>query len=87
MCDADFAKLKRALITAPVLVPPDLAKSFRCRVEASQREFGGTLTQLDDNNHERVIPCYSRKLSEVEDDYTANEREILGLVYCIKRFR
>lgn len=29
----------------------------------------------------------SRKLSETEENYTENERELLGLVYFIKLFR
>ena len=74
-------------MSAPVLVPPNWTKPFRCHVDASQKAVGGTLTQLDDEKGERVIAYYSRKLSDEEVKCTANERELLGLVYCLKRFR
>ena len=86
-CDCAFQKLKEAITTAPVLVSPDWQKPFRCHVDASQRAVGGTLAQLDDKGVDRVVAYYSRKLSSAEQDYTANERELLGLVYCLKRFR
>ena len=43
--------------------------------------------QKDEQGHERVIAYFSKKLSETEMNYTANERELLGLVYFLKRFR
>lgn len=79
--------MRQALVTAPILIPPDWSKPFRCHVDASQLAVGGTLTQLDDKGNDRVISYYSRKLSDAEEKYTADERELLGLVYCLKRFR
>ena len=86
-CDKAFEELKLSITTAPVLVAPSWSKPFRCHVDASQKAVGGTLTQLDDNGAERVIAFFSKKLSNTERDYTANERELLGLVYFLKRFR
>ena len=86
-CTNAFRTLKKALVTAPVLVSPDWSKPFRCHVDASQEAVGGTLTQLDTEGSERVVAYYSRKLSDSEQDCTANERELLGLVYNLKRFR
>ena len=34
-----------------------------------------------------MVDYFSKKLSDTEQDYTANERELLGLVYFLKRFR
>ena len=86
-CDRAFLMLKEALTTAPILMSPDWGKPFRCHVDASQKAVGGTLTQLDQNGSDRVIAYYSKKLSTAEEDYTANERELLALVYFLKRFR
>lgn len=36
---------------------------------------------------ERDIAYFSRLLSDAEERYTANERELLGLVYFLKKFR
>ena len=66
---------------------PSWKKPFRCHVDACQIAVGGTLTQTDDEGQERVIAYFSKKLSDAEADYTANERELLGLVYFLKRFR
>lgn len=42
---------------------------------------------MDGTGGDRVVAYYSRKLSTAEESYTANERELLGLVYFLKRFR
>lgn len=62
-CDKAFALLKEALCSAPILMPPDWMRPFRCHVDASQFGVGGTLTQLDKEDHERVIAYFSRRLS------------------------
>ena len=45
------------------------------------------MTQLDDDGRDRVIAFFSKKLSLAEQNYTANDRELLGLVYFLQRFR
>lgn len=86
-CDQSFKLLKEKLTSAPILAPPDWTKPFRCHVDAMQTAVGGTLTQLDANGHDRVIAYYSRRLNSAEENYTSNDRELLGLVYFLKRFR
>lgn len=86
-CDEAFGRLKGLLISAPIFVAPDWGKPFRCHVDASQRAVGGTLTQLNGNRADHVVAYFSKKLSETEQNYTASERELLGLVYFLKRFR
>ena len=49
--------------------------------------MGGTLTQLDADGRDRVIAFFSKKLSLAEQNYTANDRELLGLVCFLQRFR
>lgn len=52
-----------------------------------QTEVGGTLTQLDNLKQERVITYYSKRLNAGEEIYTSNARELVGMVYFLKRFR
>lgn len=85
-CDLDFADLKETLTSSPVLIPPDWTRPFRCHVNASKNSVGDTLTQMDDNRRDHLISYYSRKLSDAEENFTANEREFLGLFYFLKRF-
>lgn len=86
-CDDTFARLKTAITEAPILVSPDWEKPFRGHVDASQTAVGGTLTQLDENGRDRVIAFFSKKFSDAEANYTANDRELLGLVRFLERFR
>jgi len=86
-CDQAFQSLKRSITNAPVLVAPDWSKRFRGHVDSSQTAVGGTLTQLDMQGKDRVIAFFSKKLSPAEMNYTANDRELLGLVRFLERFR
>ena len=86
-CDEAFAALKKSITESPILVCPDWSKPFRGHVDASQTAVGGTLTQLDENGMDRVISFFSKKLSDAEANYSANDRELLGLVRFLERFR
>lgn len=59
---------------------------FKCHVDASQYSIGGTLTQTADGS-ERVIAYFSRKLNEAQNNYSANDRELLGMIEILKHFR
>ncbi len=54
---------------------------------SSRRAVWCTLTRRDDDKRDRVIAYFSEKLSRAENDYTANDRELLELTYLFKRFR
>lgn len=86
-CDKAFQSLKERLISAPILISPNWEKKFNCHVDAMQTAVGGTLTQTDDKGRERVIAYYSKILNSAEENYTSNDRELLGLVYFLKPFR
>lgn len=79
--------MKVLITTAPILIAWDWKKSFRGRVDASQLAVGGTLAQLHEEKQDRVIAFFSKRLSSAEQDYTANERELFGLIYFLERFR
>ena len=85
-CSEAFDTLRGLLIKAPILIAPQWNKPFRCHIDASQEAVGGTLTQLV-NGSDRVIGYYSHKLNPAECNYTANERELLGLLYFLRRHR
>lgn len=54
---------------------------------ASKWAMGGALTQFHSQGPDLVIAHFSRKLSVSEEQSTNNEKDILGLLYCLKRFR
>lgn len=86
-CEAAFNFLKESLTSAPIMAAPDWSRPFRCHTDACQFAVGGTLTQLDDAGREHPISYFSKRLSAAEENYTANDRELLGLVYFLQRFR
>ncbi len=62
-------------------------KHFLGHIGASYLAVGSTFTQLHGNGRDRVIAYFSKKLSPVEIDCIANDRELLGLIFFLKRFR
>ena len=47
-CEEAFQTLKTMLVSAPVLMPPDLSREFFLWTDASARGFGVVLEQKDD---------------------------------------
>lgn len=81
-----FAKIKQALVSAPVLCQPDFSKPFTVASDASDFGLGGVLTQVLEGE-ERVIAYASRSLSRTERNYTVTEKECLALLFNLERFR
>ena len=85
-CAIAFDKLKRALVTAPILAYPNFQEPFLLFVDASATGIGFTLAQLQDGK-EVVIAYNGRGLNQAEQKYSTTEREALALVEGIKKFQ
>ena len=81
-----FEKIKTQLSSDPLLVAPNHDKTFSLHTDASYVGLGAVLTQKDDNNLDKPVAYYSRKLIEREQNYTATEIELLGVVEAVKHF-
>ena len=84
-CESAFAKLKYALMCAPILKYPDFsvaAKAFQLYTDASAVGIGAILEQ---SNH--VVAYTSRSLSESEKQYSVIQKECLAVVHALKQFR
>ena len=81
-CEKGFYDLKNALITAPVLKFPNFSKQFILTTDASNQGLGAVLIQ---DGH----PCLfiSRTLNKAEEKYTTSEKELLAIVWAMKRLR
>ena len=44
-CEANFQELKKRLVTAPVLILPDIHKDYQVYCDASRQGLGGVLMQ------------------------------------------
>jgi RNase H-like domain found in reverse transcriptase len=86
-CDKAFETLNEAVKSAPILQSPDWKKPFRCHVDASQLALGGTHTQKDERGFDHPVAFYSKKLYPAEANYLTNDRELLGLISFLQRFR
>lgn len=83
-----FEKLKSALVSAPLLQPPDFSKEFIITCDASDECIGGVLSQFSDEDpkHDKPIAYASRKLRGPELHYDTTQRECLAVVFCVQKF-
>ena len=74
--------MKNALISAPVLRFPNFKEQFTLTTDASNQGLGAVLSQ---NGH----PCsfISRTLNKDEERYSTSEKELLAIVWAMKRLR
>ena len=81
-CEKAFYDLKNTLISAPVLRLPNFKEQFILTTDASNQGLGAVLSQ---NGH----PCLfiSRTLNKAEERYSASEKELLAIVWAMKRLR
>ena len=70
-----------------MLATPDWNRPFVVHTDASQYATGATLTQPDADGIHRVIAYTSTKLNSAQQNYSANDRELLGLVTALLQFR
>ncbi len=82
-----FEELKVKLKSAPVLSYLEYAKQFLVCTDASSRAVGAVLSQADGNGRDHPIHYASRALSAAESNYSAFEREALGVIFALKKFR
>jgi hypothetical protein len=82
-----FPALKLLLTRAPVVQPPDWNREFHVFVDASNIAIGSVLMQKYEKNWFRPVYYGSRQLSKVERNYSTTEREALGMIYSVTKFR
>ena len=85
-CDNAFNNIKRVLMNSPVLVSPDFNKQFKLAVDASDVGIGAVLYQESDDNIDRVVSFYSKKLNRYQKNYSTIEKECLGLLLSLQHF-
>jgi hypothetical protein len=81
-----FEELKNALTASPVLILPDVSKTFTLTTDASKFCIGAVLQQ-DKGNGLQPIAYLSKKLNEHECNYPVHEQELLAIVIALKKWR
>ena len=81
-CQASFEELKKRLTTTPVLVLPDISKSFSIYCDATIQGLGCVLVQEG-----RVDAYASRQLRKHELNYPTHDLERAAVVHALKIWR
>jgi hypothetical protein len=85
-CLKSFETLKNALISAPIIQPPDWSLPFEIMCDASDYAMGAVLGQTKDKKHHAI--AYARKaLTGPQLNYATTEKELPAIVYAIDKFR
>ena len=82
-CVEAFEILKKALISAPIVQPPDWNLPFEIMCDASDYVVGAVLGQRVDKKL-NIIHYASKTLDSAQRNYATTEKEILAVLACDK---
>ena len=85
-CLLAFYTLKKALITTPIIQPPDWKLPFEIMCDASDYAVGAMLGQCRDKQH-YAISYASKTLTGPQLNYATMEKELLAVVFTMDKFR
>ena len=72
---------------APILKFPDWSRKFHVHIDASTLAIGAILAQPVDDSIDHPNIYASRKLNKAKRNYSTTERESLGMVFALQKFR
>src|SRR4051812_48729953 len=85
-CKEAFEVLRKALITAPIVQPPDWSLPFEIMCDASDFAVGAVLGQRVDKKL-NFIHNASKTLDSAQKSYATTEKEFLVVVFACDKFR
>jgi hypothetical protein len=85
-CLKSFNILKEALISVPIIQPPDWSLPLEIMCDASDYAMGAILGQTKDRKH-HAIAYASKTLIGPQLNYATTEKELLAIVFAIDKFR
>ena len=86
-CNISFEKLKIKLVEAPILKFPNWSTKFHVHIDASGLAIGAILPQPGDDGMDYPIVYSSRKLNKAKRNYSTTDREALGMVSALQKYR
>eukprot|EP00752_Nemacystus_decipiens_P012408 g10995.t1 len=82
-----FVECIKRLTTHPVMLLPDWNLPFTLHTDASTLATGAVLTQeVDGGSRHGPVGYYSKRLSRAQEKASANDREVLGVLYAVEHF-
>jgi len=85
-CHEAFQILKKALISALIIQPPNWKLPFEIMCDASDFTVGAILGQTKDKKH-YAISYASKTLAGPQLNYATTKKELLAVVFAIEKFR
>lgn len=85
--EAAFQESKRLVKEVRVLVIPDADKKYTLQTDASGYAMGAALLQAGDDGRMRPVSFASKQFNEVERRYPINEKETMGPVWAVEKYR
>ena len=84
-CHEAFHIIKKALILAPIIQPPDWNLPFEIMCDTSDFAVGAILGQTKDKKH-YATSYTSKTFAEPQLNYATIEKELLAIVFAIDKF-
>jgi hypothetical protein len=81
-----FIHSRKALISAPIIQPPDWSFPFEIMCDASDYVIGTVLGQTKDKKHHAIVYA-SKTLIGAQLNYVTTEKELLVVIFAINKFR
>ena len=81
-----FYTLKKALVSAPIIQPPNWKLPIEIMCDASNYALGTVLGQCRDKQH-YAISYASKTLTGPQLNYATTEKELLAVVFTMDKFR
>ena len=75
------------MVEAPILKFPNWSRKFHVHIDASALAVGAISTQPVDDSTDHPNVYARRKLNKDERNYSTTERESLGMVFSLQKFR
>lgn len=86
MQQRSFDLLKQEIAAQILLTHPDFKKPFYVQTDASAYGLGGYVYQLTDDKNPVIVAICSRLFNKAEQNYGTYEREMLAVVYTLKKY-
>lgn len=84
---ACFDRVKDVFLDAVILHYPDPSKKFYVQTDSSGYGLGAELYQMQLDGSRGVIAFASKSLKGPELNYTTTEKELLGVIFALNKFR
>jgi hypothetical protein len=85
-CIQSFHTLKEALISVPIIEPPNWHLPFEIMCDVSDYAVGVVLFESKDKKH-CAISYTSKTLTGPQLNYATTEKELLAVIFAIEKFR